>query len=81
MSPANSARTPSTAQLNGLNWAMVSSHCGANSGVIGSRIPDSSSTGTATVFITGASASSLRRCSATAYETDEVISEINASIR
>ena len=45
---------------------------GPGAKVIGSRIPESSSTGWATVLISGASASSLLTFSATAYETAEV---------
>lgn len=60
MSPTNSARTPSTAHENGLNRDTASSQPGANGSVIGSRIPESRNTGTATVFISGASVSSLR---------------------
>src|SRR3954469_22850087 len=53
-SPRNSARVPSTAHENGFQSATPCNQPGAY--VSASRIPDSSSTGWATVFISGASA-------------------------
>ena len=50
-SPRNSARVPSTAQENGFQSATPCNQPGAN--VSGSRMPESSSTGWATVFING----------------------------
>ena len=50
------ARVPFTGRGNGFQSAMACSQPGAN--VSCSRMPDSSSTGWATVFISGASASS-----------------------
>ena len=66
-SPRNNARTPSTTCLSGLTSDSFCSQPGAS--VIGSRIPDSSSTGIATMLSSGASASSLFSVSATAYDS------------
>ena len=75
--PFSRSRAAVTAWLKGLIEATVCSQSGASD--IGSRMPESSSTGTTIEFMSGASASSVRSHNATAYENGLTTSTISAS--
>jgi hypothetical protein len=73
----NSARAASTAWLSGLAAAIVRNQTGAR--LSGSSTPDSSSSGNVNMLSSGASASSLRVASASAYEMEAISSPSRAS--
>ena len=76
--PLNRARAASTAWVSGLSDDRVWSQSGAS--VIGSKIPDSRSSGRATPWTIGASASSLLITSARVYDSSANVSPTRATM-
>ena len=78
MSPRNRARTPFTTCFSGL----MSDRCCSQAGpiCIGSKMPDSSSSGMAMPLSSGASASSLLVMSATEYDSEAKVAPSSATI-
>ena len=73
----NSARAASVAWVSGLRLLRNRSQSGASA--IGSRIPDSRSSGITRLWTSGANASSLLRISAAAYDSGATTSPMSAS--